>query len=98
MVAPALKSLAPIPFDVAYLWDWYEAMSQRRTAGFSINAITWSDMQAFYALNQISPEPWEVNTICRIDSAFLASRVDPTVGAASVSSAGALKNTVTAKK
>jgi hypothetical protein len=92
VVAPELASLAPVPTDVQYLWDWYTELSEARGAGFNVNAIAWSDMHAFFTLSRICPEPWEVRTIRDIDAAYLASRADESTG--SVKSAGALQQRV----
>lgn len=96
VVAPELINLAPIPAEIEYLWDWYLDLAGARTAGFSVNALTWSDVRAYFDLLKISPEAWEVRTIRRIDAAFLASRADNSIG--TVKNAGALLTRTTLKK
>lgn len=70
-------------------------LSERRTMGMAVNAITWSDLYAFFALKGISPQPWEVDTIRLLDAAYLESRIGD--GPVTVTSASALKDR-TAKK
>ncbi len=77
------------------LWEWYQALASRRTAGFSVNALTWSDIKAFFELAGIHPATWEVATICDIDSEFILSRVNKAT--ATVADAAALKNQVPVK-
>ncbi len=90
-----LREAKRIPRGLEYLWDWYQALADRRTAGFSLNPLTWSDMQACFALLRIHPEVWEVDTICQIDTAFIMSRVSTTT--ATVADATALKDKVPVK-
>lgn len=97
VTAPDLLSMPRIPLEVQYLWDWFSDLSAARTAGFSVNAITWSDLQAYFRLVQICPEPWEVRTIRSIDSAYLASRADSSTGG-EVKDATALQQQVKPRK
>lgn len=90
-----LRDAPHVPLGLEYLWDWYQTLAARRTAGFSLNPITWSDMQACFTLLRIRPEVWEVDTICQIDTAFIMSRVSKTTSV--VSGAVALKDKVPAK-
>jgi hypothetical protein len=96
VVAPELINMVPVPIEIEYLWDWYLDLANARTAGFSVNALTWSDIRAYFTLLKISPEPWEVRTIRDIDAAFLASRADNTSG--TVKNAKALLTRTTLKK
>jgi hypothetical protein len=75
------------------VWEWYQDLSAARGAGFSINAIAWTDMWAFFDLKRFRPEPWEVQAIRALDDAFLMSRLDATTSA--VAGAKTLKNQMT---
>lgn len=97
VVTSVLQSLGHVPPETAYLWEWYEALSARRGAGFSVNALSWSDMRAFFYLRRLSPEPWEVDTICAIDTAYLNSRADTTTTGAA-QDASALAAQITGKR
>ena len=96
VVRRELRELKSIPPETRHLWEWYCALAARRGAGFSVNAISWSDMWAFFQLQRISPEKWEVDTICKIDSAFLDSRVENK--APPVADAGGLGRQITGKQ
>lgn len=95
MVAPELANLPALPDETAHIWHWYCDLSSARGAGFSINAIAWSDIWAYFDLKRMRPEPWEVQTIRALDDAFLVSRIDEATG--SVAGAKSLKNRMTGK-
>ena len=76
VVRRELAEMPSVPPETQYLWDWFQALNERRGAGFSINALSWTDMWAFFQLRGVTPEQWEVDTICQIDTAFLFSRSD----------------------
>jgi len=96
VVRSELRNMKSVPPETEYIWNWYLDLSARRSAGFSINAISWTDMWAFFQLRGISPEPWEVDTICLIDSTYLSSRAETSTTA--VANAGGLGGQVTGKR
>lgn len=96
VVAPELKAMPRVPMGAEHVWRWYLALDARRTAGgFSINPITWSDLAAFFALHRLSPQPWELSAIARIDDTFIESRIGNVAGTAT--GAKALKQRMTGK-
>ncbi|OUL98543.1 hypothetical protein A8M77_30955 [Variovorax sp. JS1663] len=94
-MAPELASLPELPRETAHIWDWYQDLSGARGAGFSINAISWIDVWAYFQLKRMTPQPWEVQTLRALDEAFLQSRLDETAG--TVKGAKHLKNRMTGK-
>jgi hypothetical protein len=94
-VAPELANLPDLPEETAHIWQWYCDLSSARGAGFSINAIAWTDIWAYFDLKRMRPEPWEVQTIRALDDAFLVSRIDEATG--SVAGAKSLKSRMTGK-
>lgn len=97
VVRKELREMRSLPPETAYLWEWYEALSQRRGASMSVNAISWADMWAFFQLRGISPQPWEVDTICQLDTAYLLCQAsDAPQGA--VQGAGDLQTHITGKR
>lgn len=96
MVRSELMRMKSVPPETEYIWNWYLDLSARRSAGFSVNAIGWSDIWAFFQLRRITPEPWEVDTICLIDSTYLSSRAETSTTA--VASAEGLGGQVTGKR
>lgn len=81
IVAPELEALPELPDETAHIWQWFVDLSSARSAGFSINAISWTDIWSFFALKRIQPDPWEVQTLRAIDDAFIFSRIDKASGA-----------------
>lgn len=71
-----LRNLPRVPVETEYLWNWYLDLAAQRQAGFSVNALAWSDVEAYFRLRGMSPAWWEVDTIRQIDAAFVASRAD----------------------
>lgn len=95
MVAPELKALPELPRGTEHIWKWYCELDAKRQAGMSINALSWTDIQAYFALRRIEPASWELDAIARVDDAFLASRYDNKVGV--TKSAKSLKRQMSGK-
>lgn len=50
------------------LWSWFITLHESRSStGFGVNPISFSDIAAFFHLQQIEPHIWEVDTIKRLD-------------------------------
>lgn len=94
-MAPELANLPELPRETAHLWEWYQDLSGARGAGFSINAISWIDLWAYFDLKRMRPEPWEVQTLRALDEAFMQSRLDEATSTAK--GAKTLKNRMTGK-
>jgi len=90
-----LQNLPPIPPGAEHLWLWFNDLDAKRQAGFSINALSWGDIAAYFTLHGIKPMRWEIDAIARLDNAFLVSRLDSKSGQAK--GAGALKRSMTGK-
>ena len=54
-MAPELKTLPRLPFGSEHIWHWYNELDYRRTSGFSINPLTWSDIHAYFAMLRVRP-------------------------------------------
>lgn len=92
IVAPELAALPSAPLETEHIWLWFCALSRARGAGFSVSAISWADVAAYFNLMSITPQRWEVASLFALDDAFLASRVNETSG--SVGGAKALKGQI----
>lgn len=63
---------AELPSAVAHVWAWFCELSAARTSnGYGADPITFGDIDAWARLTRLSPTPWEVALIRRIDSAIL---------------------------
>ena len=71
-----------VPFETAYLWNWYCDLSEKRRAGFQVDAINWTEIHAYFSLLGIHPQRWEVAAVSRIDIAYINSRLDDKIGVA----------------
>lgn len=80
VVAPELQALPELPRGTEHVWRWYCELDAKRQAGVSVNALSWGDIQAYFALKRIEPTAWELETLVKVDDAFLASRYDNKAG------------------
>lgn len=80
VVAPELKALPRLPFGSEHIWQWYNDLDGRRTSGFSINPLTWSDIHSYFTMLRVRPQSWEVRALVTIDDHFIASRINPVAG------------------
>jgi len=56
------------PAVLRYLFDWFlELDGQRQGHGFGSQAVTFREMQAWAALLDREPTPWEVRVLLRLD-------------------------------
>jgi hypothetical protein len=62
-----------LPSCAAHIWGWFQQLTGKRTAGMSINPITYSDIDAWSRLYGIRPKAWELDALSAIDAAFMNS-------------------------
>lgn len=61
-----------VPYEVAYLIDWFEDMCMGRTSsGFGINPLTWVDIQSWSNLTKYELHHWEVSAIKYLDAIYI---------------------------
>jgi hypothetical protein len=82
-----------LPDETAHLWGWFLDLNGTRSAGFTINPIGWSDIHAYFQLQRIRPDGWEIATLRALDDAYLSIQNDDTSG--TVAGAKALKGQMT---
>lgn len=66
--------MPPLPWEVEHIWGWFSDLDCQRSAGFSVNALAWADIWAYFRLRHIDPHDWEVRAIQALDGAFIESR------------------------
>lgn len=67
-----LENLVEMPKEFQYVWeDFLHLNATRQSSGFGVNPITYSDIKAYYDLNCIEPEVWEVQLLVAIDQKYL---------------------------
>lgn len=68
----------PLPACLAYLWAWFVELSSARggTGMGGVNPIGYQELAAWAGLRGISPTPFELEAIRRLDEALLRSQAD----------------------
>lgn len=69
-------ALPDFPIPLAYLWGAYHRIRRRKGgAGMGVSPIEWPDIDAFIRRARMPLLPWEIETIERLDDAYLAHAV-----------------------
>ncbi|NOK32337.1 hypothetical protein HMI49_03860 [Corallococcus exercitus] len=69
---PELLEAPPLPEALAHVWGWFAELSNARGAGaFTLNPISFPDMEAWVRLSGHRPTPFEVQLLRRLDESFL---------------------------
>ena len=67
-----LEELKEMPEAFAPLWEDFINLNNTRTSnGFGANAISYAEIQAYYKLNQIYVQPWEIQVLRYFDNIVL---------------------------
>jgi hypothetical protein len=63
------------PAEVAHIWAWFTRLDAARQPAFAgLSPITYEAMAAFFTLQGIKPQPWEVDAIKALDRVAVDSR------------------------
>lgn len=57
--------------EFIHIWEWFERMIGFRDSSFGASLIRPSDMEAYFRLMWIEPNPMEVDVLMRIDQVFV---------------------------
>lgn len=63
-----LEDLVELPYVFQEHWYWFLCLNQTRPSGFGTGYITYAEMQAYFNLHDINPEPWEIDIVKMFDS------------------------------
>ena len=66
-----LDEIIELPSVFAEVWEWFIRLNSARQSGFGISGIPYTEMQAFFVLNDIKPELWELLILEKIDRIFV---------------------------
>lgn len=58
------------------IWDWFMELNTTRQVGMGLSPITYSDMQAFFAMTGERPARWQIAAIRRLDAVVLKAAAD----------------------
>jgi hypothetical protein len=64
----------PFPDPLAYLWNAFIRLSNRRPVGFAEGLIPWSEMDAFQRVSGLRLTPWEIRVIEMLDAMFVSEK------------------------
>lgn len=71
-VPQELAEAPELPASAVTEWRWYiDLASARRSSGFGASSLAWTDIEAYFRLRRIVPEPWEIEAIQALDATFL---------------------------
>jgi hypothetical protein len=61
-----------LPPEFQFAWEDFCSLNATRSSnGFGVNPISYSEIKAYYDLNHIEPETWEVQLIIAFDQKYL---------------------------
>lgn len=64
-------ALPPFPMPLLYLWKAFQRLDRRRGSnGFSLNPISWPEIDAFVRNAKMSLRPWEISLIEDLDDLY----------------------------
>ena len=69
-VIPELD-VKPLPFTCSEIWKWFMNLNQSRQSGFGVNAISYSEMKAYFDLINVQPTEDELTLIRMLDNILL---------------------------
>lgn len=67
-------AVPPFPVALGYIWRAFCRLHARRSSGFTINPITWPDIDAFTRLSGQRLTPWEISLVEELDDLFRMDR------------------------
>ena len=60
----------PFPEALLHVWQAFCRLSARRGASFSVNPISWPDIDAFVRYSGLRLAPWEIRLIEQLDDLY----------------------------
>jgi hypothetical protein len=76
-----LADIPKMPDELTYLWDWFcDLDSARGGNGFGLNPLSYAEIRAWADLTRVQPDPWEIETLRRIDSVRIRIANEQTKG------------------
>lgn len=60
-----------IPFEGAHLWEWFQELSSRRSSGFGLSLITYTEIKSWLEVRKPLIYDWEIEILMKMDQAFM---------------------------
>lgn len=71
-----LDEIPKCPQATLYLWNYFLKLdAKRQSNGFGVLPLLISEMEAWFRLRRIKLDHWELDALDRLDTLYLASRV-----------------------
>ena len=72
-IPPELQSMIEAPESLVQIWYWFCALNNTRSDNMQGECpITYSEMLAYFTLQNIDVDSWEIDIIKKIDHVYLA--------------------------
>lgn len=65
-----------MPPAIEYLYNWFSRLSNRRGGGFGPAPLSFTELDNFFRLIGIEPQPWEVETLEALDNLWLKTSAE----------------------
>jgi len=67
-----LDSLVELPASMYEVWKFFIELNNARSSnGFGVNPLSYVEIDAYFRLQQIVPETWEISAIKKLDNVAL---------------------------
>jgi hypothetical protein len=60
-----------IPIEGEHIWNWFWQLSNRRSQGFGVSPITFSEIKSWLEVRKPIIHDWEIEILTKMDEAFL---------------------------
>lgn len=68
---PERLDVPPIPYELEYIWDWWQELDKIRPSGMELQRIDHLMIESWSRLEKIGVVPFEVRCIMALDSAYV---------------------------
>lgn len=62
-----------IPLEGEHIWNWFWDLSNRRSGGFGLSLIPYSEFESWLRVRKPLIYDWELEIITKMDNAFLGA-------------------------
>jgi hypothetical protein len=66
-----------LPYELAYIWKWFQRLSWKRESGMGVNPLTSAEILAWQRRHRLQFEPFEESIIDRLDALYLSKQNKP---------------------
>jgi hypothetical protein len=67
------ESINPVEFPdiLTDVWLWYLAAARTRNKSMGLETIKYTELESYFRLMRIDPEPWHIEIILSLDKAWI---------------------------